>query len=174
MGSGRAAGRESDLAIRLLEKFLRAGVQPEAALRTLNSALLLRGEEQGGFTTVDLCRLDLFTGEGTVYKYGAAPTYLRKGGTVVKISGTSLPAGLAEGERVDADATPFHLEPGDWAMLVTDGVTDGEADGWIRELFSRQELGSPKDLARQVLEQSGIHAAVSDDRTVLVFRVERR
>jgi len=174
MGSGQAAGRESDLAIRLLEKFLRAGVPPEAALRTLNSALFLRGEAQGGFTTVDLCRLDLFTGEGTVYKYGAAPTYLRKSGTVVKISSTALPAGLAEGERVEADATPFHLEPGDWAMLVTDGVTDGEEDGWLRELFSREEPGSPKELARQVLEQSGAHAAVSDDRTVLVFRVERR
>ena len=76
MGSGVAASRESKLAIRLLERFLKAGVDPESALKTLNSALALRNEEEGGFTTVDLLRLDLFTGEGALYKFGAAPTYI--------------------------------------------------------------------------------------------------
>ena len=48
MGSGPEASRESGTAIRLLERFLKAGVDAEAALRTLNSALALRGEEEGG------------------------------------------------------------------------------------------------------------------------------
>ena len=34
----------------------------------LSSALALRGEETGGFTTVDLLQLDLFTGEGELFK----------------------------------------------------------------------------------------------------------
>ena len=75
MGSGSLAEQESALAVRLLEQFLRAGVRPENALRTLNSALALRNDEAaGGFTTIDLLRVDLFTGEAGVYKYGAAPT----------------------------------------------------------------------------------------------------
>ena len=174
MGSGPAAGRESDLAIRLLEKFLKAGVVPEAALKTLNSALALRGEVQGGFTTVDLCRLDLFTGEGTVYKFGAAPTYLRKRGTVVRITGTALPAGLTAGGQPDPDATPFRLEPGDCAVMLTDGVTDGEEDGWLRGMLEGFDGVSPKDLARRILEESAAHAASPDDRTVLVLQVGKR
>ena len=47
---------------KLLEQFLQAGVETEHALVTLNSALALRGEEAGGFTTVDLLQVDLFTG----------------------------------------------------------------------------------------------------------------
>ena len=65
--------------MRLLEQFLRAGVPPEEALRTLSGALALQGEETGGFTTIDLMRVDLFTGATAVYKYGAAPTYVKRG-----------------------------------------------------------------------------------------------
>lgn len=174
MGSGAEAGRESDLAIRLLEKFLKAGMVPEAALKTLNSALALRGEAEGGFTTVDLCRLDLFTGEGAVYKFGAAPTYLNKKGTVVRITGSALPAGLTAGGEPDPDVTPFHVEPGDCVLMVTDGVTDGEEDEWLRGMLTGFDGVSPKELARKVLEESAAHAASPDDRTVIVLQVCRR
>ena len=97
MGSGPAAHRESSEAARLLEQFLRAGVPPEEALRTLSGALALQGEETGGFTTIDLMRLDLFTGAGTIYKFGAAPTYVKKGNTVERLTGSTLPAGLSPG-----------------------------------------------------------------------------
>lgn len=174
MGSGPEASRESDLAIRLLEKFLKAGVVPESALKTLNSALALRGEAEGGFTTVDLCRLDLFTGEGTVYKFGAAPTYLNKKGTVVRITGAALPAGLTAGGQPDPDVTPFHVEPGDCVLMLTDGVTDGEEDEWLREMLTGFDGVSPKELARKILEESAAHAASPDDRTVIVLQVCRR
>ena len=74
------ANRESSLALRLLEQFLQAGVETEHALVTLNSALALRGEEAGGFTTVDLLQVDLFTGDGVVFKLGAAPTMCERAG----------------------------------------------------------------------------------------------
>lgn len=173
MGSGPRAGKESALAIRLLETFLRAGMPPEDALRTLNSALALRGEEEGGFTTVDLCRVDLFTGAGAVYKLGAAPTYLRKGDTVVRVTGTTMPAGLTAGERMEADVTPFRLEPGDCLVLLTDGVTDGEEDEWLRGALRDFDGASPKELARRLLEQ-GAQTAAPDDRTVLVVCIGRR
>lgn len=174
MGSGPAAGRESGLAVRLLERFLRAGVPPEEALRTLNSALALRSEAEGGFTTVDLCKIDLFTGEGSLYKFGAAPTYLKKGDVVVRITGTALPAGLAAGESVEPDATPFALEAGDCLVLLTDGVTDGEEDGWLRQRLRASPGQPPRELARGILEEGAARAASRDDRTVLVVQVEKR
>ena len=73
MGSGPAAREDSNCALGLLEKFLRAGLEVEAALATVGEALALRGEDQGGFTTVDLFQLDLFSGRSAVYKLGPPP-----------------------------------------------------------------------------------------------------
>ena len=173
MGSGPEASRESRLAVRLLERFLKAGVDPEWALKTLNSALALRNEEEGGFTTVDLLRVDLFTGEAALYKFGAAPTYLRRGSSVSRVTGSALPAGLAAGDRVVPDVSRLHLEPGDLVVLVSDGVADRRDDQWLRAALADFSGGSPKDLARELVSREGPSAG-GDDRTALVMRLDRR
>ena len=174
MGSGRLAQRESALAVRLLEQFLKAGVRPENALQTISAALALRGEEEIGFTTVDLLRVDLFTGEAAVYKYGAAPTYVRKGGGVSRLTGASLPAGLAGGEGGAPDVSQLRLEAGDWVLLVTDGVTGGGPDQWVRDQMTAFSGGSPRELAEALLEESQRQVGAADDRTALVIKLTRR
>ena len=172
MGSGAQANRESTLALRLLRQFLQAGVDTEQALVILSSALALRGEEAGGFTTIDLLQVDLFTGDGAVFKLGAAPTYLRKGETVRRISGASLPAGLPAGERSAPDRFPLHLSPGDCVLMVSDGVSGTGDDSWLRERLAKFSGDSPKELAAQLITHSPQGA--TDDRTALVVRIERR
>jgi stage II sporulation protein E len=174
MGSGPGAASESNLAVRLLERFLRAGVAPEPALKTLNSALALRWEEEGGFSTIDLIRIDLFTGESGVYKYGAAPTYIRKEQQVNRISGSSLPAGLTADESPAPDITQFRLEAGDLTVLISDGITGGGEDQWIQDLTRQWEGESPRELARKILEESQRIGAPKDDRTVLVLKLNKR
>ena len=174
MGSGKAAHGESGLAVRLLEDFLRAGMEAQAALRTVNSALALKNEENGAFTTVDLLRLDLFTGTGEVCKLGAAPTYIRKKGAVSRLTGSALPAGLADGEGVGPDVTALELEPGDWVVLLSDGVSDGTDDGWVRELLEQFDGESPKELAGRVMEESEKRVGAADDRTAVVIGLRCR
>ena len=172
MGSGPEANRESTLAVRLLEQLLQAGVDAPRALTTLSSALALRGEETGGFTTVDLLQLDLFTGEGELFKLGAAPTYIKKGGNVQRLSGKSLPAGLAEGEGTALDRFPLRLGAGDCVLMISDGVCPGPEDNWLRERLAGFDGESPKDLARELVTRDLQDA--TDDRTALVIRVDRR
>jgi stage II sporulation protein E len=173
MGSGPAARQESTLAVRLLEQFLQAGVAPEQALRTLNTALALREEAEYAFTTIDLLRLDLFTGAGAVYKLGAAPTYIKKGSVVSRITGSALPAGLADSDAAAPDITPLHLEVGDCVLLVSDGIAGGQSDQWIRDALADFDSGSPRELALQLL-RSVPEDAAPDDRTALVVRLARR
>ena len=149
----RKAG--GSLAVRLLEQLLQAGVSTRHALSTLSSALALRGEDTGGFTTVDLLQIDLFSGEGELFKLGAAPTYVKKGSSVQRLSGSSLPAGLAEGDPSSLDHFTLRLAPGDCVLMVSDGI-----------------CGSPKDLARELITHSPQEA--TDDRTALVVRIEKR
>lgn len=174
MGSGSAASRESKLAVRLLEQFLRAGVQAETALKTLNAALALRSEEEGGFTTVDLLELDLFTGAAALYKFGAAPTYLRRGPSVSRITGAALPAGLTDGERIAPDITRLQLESGDVVVMVSDGVADQREDQWLRDALAAFDGESPKDLARALVSANVDEHGPLDDRTALVVRLSAR
>lgn len=172
MGSGPAANRESSLAVRLLEQLLQAGVSTRHALSTLSSALALRGEDTGGFTTVDLLQIDLFSGEGELYKLGAAPTYVKKGSSVQSLTGTSLPAGLADGDASSLDHFTLRLAPGDCVLMVSDGICAAGDDGWLRERLKNFDGVSPKDLARDLITHSPQDA--TDDRTALVVRIDKR
>ncbi len=172
MGSGEAARRESALAVRLLEEFLRSGMDSAAALRTVNSALALRNEETGAFTTVDLLRLDLYTGEGEVCKLGAAPTYIKRKGTVSRLTGTALPAGLSG--SAGPDVTRLELREGDCVLLLSDGVADASDDGWVREKLSAFDGESPKELAREVMAESEGRVGAADDRTAVAVSLKKR
>ncbi len=173
MGSGPEAREDSNCALSLLEKFLRAGLTPEETLSTVGEALALRGEAQGGFTTVDLLQLDLYTGRGAVYKLGAAPTYLRKGNVVERLEGTALPAGVTM-ETGEPDRFVLKLEAGDCVVMVSDGVASGQDDEWLTELVSGFDGLSPRLLADCILQESGRREGRGDDRTVMVLKVEQR
>ena len=174
MGSGQQANRESSEAVRLLEQFLRAGMEPEEALRTLAGALALQGEETGSFTTIDLLRLDLFSGNAAVYKFGAAPTYVKKGNTVTRVTSATLPAGLAPGGGSVPDLSRFQLNPGDCVLMVTDGVAGTGGDVWLRERLRTFDGASPKDIARILIDESTRRGGGEDDRTAILLRMDKR
>lgn len=174
MGSGPEAHRESTAAIALLEKFLCAGMEPEEALNTLNSALALRCEEEGGFTTIDLFRLDLYTGEAGFYKLGAAPSYVRRKGAVTRVTGTALPAGLAVGDSTGADVSKLRLESGDSVVLISDGVASPEEDGWVKTALAEYDGTDPKALATALMDGSAQRQGATDDRTAVVLTVKER
>lgn len=172
MGSGAEAARESRLLLTLLKDFLHAGVEPLAALETLTGALSLRDELDGGFTTVDLLRLDLFSGATELYKLGGAPTYLRKGGQVSRLTGSALPAGLELDQPSVPDMTRFRLGAGDLVLLLTDGITDGQEDSWLKSMLAGYRGESPRELAQAVLASPAVGR--EDDRTVVAIRVSER
>lgn len=168
MGSGEAAHREAAMTVRLLKQFLQAGVEPLPALKTLNTAMLLRCREGAGFTTIDLLRLDRSTGEAALYKYGAAPSYLKKLGRVTRYGGAALPAGL-EGVDRQPDVIRFVLPPDGWLVMVSDGVVGGDGDEWLQDLLAGWGGSTPDALARRILTMSAEHGGRSDDCAVLVL-----
>lgn len=162
MGSGEAARKESALACRLMRQFLEAGIEPEAALKTLNSAMALRGADTGSFTTIDLLTCRPETGEAALYKYGAAPSYLKKGGIVRRITGGTLPAGL-RGTPAAPDVTHVTLEPGSFAVMISDGVADPARDEWLQNLLAGWEGEDPQVLAGLILSESIHREDLQDD-----------
>ena len=106
MGSGPEANRESTLAVRLLEQFLQAGVPARQALSTLSSALALRGEDAGGFTTVDLLQIDLFTGTGSSISWGPPPPMSNAAGRCSGCPAPPCPPGCPPGRTRSLTASP--------------------------------------------------------------------
>lgn len=170
MGCGRDAQAESSTAVRLLERFLRSDVPAEAALQTLNAAFSLRSEEGGGFTTIDLLAVDLYTAEAILYKYGAAPSFLRQDGQVRRISGASLPAGLEP--VVDSpDVTRLHLHGGATLVMTSDGISETENDRWMQKLLQQSGRQNPRALAALFMVDSLPHGGEQDDCTVMVLSI---
>ena len=170
MGCGEAAQRESAMAVRLLERFLRAGIDAPPALKTLNSALSLRAESTDSFTTIDLLTLSLRTLEGELYKYGAAPSYLKRGGSVRRVTCSCLPAGLQEGSP-PPEATHIRLSPGSFLVMLSDGVADSLDDEWLQDLLAGWEGREPRQLAAAILADSLERRGGTDDAGVLVLYI---
>lgn len=168
MGCGESAQRESAMAARLLERFLRAGIDASAALRTLNGAFALRAESTESFTTVDLLCLSLNTLEGELYKYGAAPSYIKRGGAVKRVTCSCLPAGLVEGAP-PPEATHLSLVPGSFLVMLSDGAADALDDEWLQDLLAGWEGEEPQQLAAAILAESIARRGESDDSSVLAL-----
>ena len=166
MGSGREAQRESALALRLTEQFLKAGIHPEPALKTLNAALNLRSDESGGFTTIDLLCADLAKRTARLYKYGAAPTYIKHHGTVRRLTGSALPAGLQDTSHVPP-ALEFPLEENSFVLMVSDGIADSGEDKWLQDLLAGWHGDNPHTLVSLVLSECRKRRGGDDDCSAL-------
>lgn len=174
MGSGEQAARESISVVRILERFLRAGVEPGTAMKILNSVMLLKNGESWGYATVDLMCIDLFTGQTGFYKYGAAPSYIRSGKTVRRVKGVSMAAGILSGEGEPPDVVRMRLKPGGVALIASDGVVTKQNDGWLRDMLAGFDGTDTREFARCVIREAGKQYGYTDDMTVLVVRVEER
>ena len=174
MGTGEAAAGESACAVAILERLLRAGTEPLTAMRLLNSAAMLRNAEDWGYATIDLCCVDLFSGETRFYKYGAAPSYVKTGRAIRRVKCSSLAAGMLAGDDGSPDTVRMKLRPGSVALIASDGVLAEKNDQWLRRLLAASEDMDPKDIARQTLRAAASRFGSADDMTALAIRVEVR
>ena len=177
MGSGMEACRESETVVELLEQFMESGFSQETAAKMVNSALVLKGEE-GMFSTVDICAVDLYTVICNFLKAGAASTFIKRDHWVESITSESLAAGLVQ--QIDFETATRKLYHGDYLIMMTDGVLDALPDQkeeeTMKEIIMDVHEESPKDFGRGILERvlgySDYHAR--DDMTVLVAGVWKK
>ena len=174
MGSGESSARESVAAIRILERFLRTGIDPLLAMKMLNSVMLLKNCDDWGFATIDLLCIDLFSGSASFYKYGAAPSYVKSARQIRRVRSESLAAGLSGGASAVPDVVKMRLQPGNIAVIASDGVLAETNDSWLRKLLAEAETDNMKHLARTTLQTALKQYGASDDMTVLAVRVEKR
>ena len=177
MGTGLNAYQESEKVVDLLEQFLEAGFSKEAAVKMINSALVLRSDGKT-FSTIDITSVDLYSGVCEFLKIGAAASFIKRGNWVECITSTSLPAGIFQ--QTDCEKTSRKLYDGDMIIMVTDGVLDvlpvEHQEKMMKDIILEHETNNPKELADYIVNRVRQYknGRFCDDMTVLTVGVWKR
>lgn len=169
MGSGEHAALDSMMTAGLVARMVRAGFRFGPAIKLVNSALLLKSEDES-LATVDAFSVNLYSGSANFFKAGAEASFVLKSGRASKVENISLPVGILGGAEYEQSS--IHLGEGDVVVLVTDGVTISGSDWVPSELRSLAEK-SAQEIAEGIAEtaQKRRTDGHSDDITVLVMKL---
>lgn len=175
MGIGKKAFKESNIAISLMEKFLEAKFDRELALKTINSILMLKSNDEV-FTTLDLALIDLYTGKLQLIKTGAPATFIKKKDRVEIINSQSLPVGILK--DVDFNIYEEYLEDGDIIIMMSDGVLESNhkvdnAERWMKDVIISIDSLNPKAIGEEIIRLAieANDGNALDDMTVLITKV---
>lgn len=176
MGRGRNAALASEMCNAFLRNMLGAGNRMEASIRMLNSVLCARSSQSENecSATVDLVQIDLYSGEMSLVKSGAAPTFLVRRGNVFKLASPSLPIGILH--ALDAKQIDISCEDGDLVVMTSDGVArEGEEWEYLSEMLRSPTLAdeSPQNIADRIIRRARAEMKNCDDTSAVVIRVKR-
>ena len=174
MGSGSRANQESEMVVELLQKFIEAGFRKEIAIKLMNSAMVLQGEENN-YSTLDYAMINLYTGQMEMIKIGGAVTFIKRGTEVECIEGGTLPGGADV--RMEIVSQKKQLQNGDFLVMLTDGVIEylhvRNPKETLMDIISSIETENAGVLAENILQQVLYRCGgrALDDMTVLVTSI---
>ncbi|WP_026883615.1 stage II sporulation protein E [Clostridium akagii] len=176
MGSGANAVHESKATVDLIEKFAVSGLSRATAINCVNSIMTLKFNEDEKFSTVDLCNVDLYSGEVAFTKVGGAASFIKRKDRVEVINSKTLPIGVLD--KVDIEIRNKKLKNGDIIVMISDGVTDFDNDNagktsWIEEYLKNCPSNNPKQLVEGLVKKSVQMGGgkAKDDITAVVSKI---
>lgn len=174
MGSGDKAMADSELVIELSERFLEAGYPLEKTMKLINSALV-SGVENKNMSTLDICDINLHTGDCAFAKVGAAVSFIKRDNFVDKIVAGNLPLGIFV--DMEPEIIKRSLAAEDYIIMLSDGVLEGLGqvigeDGLYDFLCAMDSLPA-KEMANHLLNYviRVCNGKIRDDMTILVAKV---
>ncbi|MFC4403589.1 stage II sporulation protein E [Gracilibacillus xinjiangensis] len=177
MGNGDRAHEESTETLRLLQQILESGLHEQVAIKSINSILSLRTNEEI-YATLDLAMVDLHHASVRFLKIGSAPSYVMSADSIESIESSNLPIGIIQ--EFDVEVVSTQLKPGDFIIMMSDGIFEGpkhieNVDIWIKRKLSELETKDPQIMADLILEEVIRTQAgeIEDDMTVLVAQIEK-
>lgn len=176
MGTGEKARNSSKKAISILENMLLSGFNKDESIELINSALTTNFEDEM-YATLDICILDLNTGNAEFVKTGACPTFIKSKGVVQVLKDFSAPAGMVS--EIDLVTYDRDLDDGDIIVMCTDGVIDsiGQSDeNWLKEMLEGLHTDNVQQIADLIIREAidnGLGIA-RDDMTIMVVQINKK
>ncbi len=174
MGSGDKAMADSELVISLAERFLEAGYPLKKTMQLINGTLV-SGVENKNMSTLDICNINLHTGEAAFAKIGGSVSFIKRGRQIEKIEGGNLPLGIF----IETEPEIIHrtLCENDFVILLSDGVLDGLGqvigEEGICSFLGSLDLHLAKDVANHLLNYviRVCNGKIKDDMTIIVAKL---
>jgi stage II sporulation protein E len=176
MGNGERAHIESTETLSLLQKILQSGIEEKVAIKSVNSVLSLRTNDEI-FSTLDLAMIDLQNASAKFLKIGSTPSFIKRGNKVIKIQASNLPMGMIQ--EFDVDVVGEQLKAGDLLIMMSDGVFEGPKhvenfDLWMKRKIQELETEDPQQISDLIMEEviRSRSGAIEDDMTVVVSKIK--
>ena len=173
MGSGRSARAVSEISVGFLGNMLSSGALCKELVEMLNGFLCSRLQKNTSecSATLDLFELDLMNGSASIYKCGAAPSYIYRRGRLFKLRSESMPIGILG--DVDLKKFELQLSRGDVVVMVSDGVTGESGESpWLFDLLVQNLPSRSLERTAELIIKYATAKGSGDDITVLLVRVE--
>lgn len=174
MGSGNKACEDSEKVLDLAEKYLEGNFTPDLTAKMINDVILAAGEGKN-MSTLDMCSVDLYTGEAEFLKVGATYGLLKRDGYVEKIPSISLPLGIFY--DLEMNRCKKQLLDGDYIFLFSDGILESFAgekgEAFLREIVAEIPCRRPSEMAGYLMKHAITisQGRIKDDMTVLVMGI---
>ncbi|MCZ0703581.1 stage II sporulation protein E [Natronobacillus azotifigens] len=177
MGNGKRAREESMETLRLLQQILQSGIAEQVAIKSINSILSLRTNDEI-FSTLDLAMVDLQTAHVQFLKIGSTPSFVKRFNQVHMIESSNLPIGIIK--DFDVDVVDEQLKDGDILIMTSDGIFEGpkhieNPDLWLKRQIKNFATDDPQEIADLLLEEvvRATAGKIEDDMTILVAKIDK-
>lgn len=174
MGSGDKAMADSELVIELTERFLEAGYPLEKTMKLING-VLASGVENKNMSTLDICDIDLYTGNCAFAKVGATVSFIKRDNMVDKMVAGNLPLGVFV--DMEPEIMKRKLQEEDYVIMLSDGVLEGLGqvigEEGLYDFLCAMDSLSAKEMANHLLNYviRVCNGKIRDDMTILVAKV---
>ncbi len=176
MGNGSRAHDESSATISLLKQILQSGIEEKVAVKSINSILSLRTNDEV-FSTLDLAIIDLQDARTVFLKVGSSPSFIKRGDQVMKVEAGNLPIGIFQ--QFEVETVQEQLKSGDLLITMSDGVFEGpdfieNAELWMKRKIKSIETNDPQAFADLLMDEviRTQSNEIKDDMTLCVARIE--
>ena len=147
MGQGKRAALDSALTLSFFKKLITGGFSPASAMQNTNALLLLKAEES--LSTLDVLKINLYTGNATFYKAGSTKSLLLRKGKLQSVAPASMPLGILE--VCHFASVKGKLSPDDLVLIASDGIFDS-ADQKVSAAFLQNGEKSMPQLSEKLLK----------------------
>ena len=173
MGTGKKAHTRSNMVMNLLECLYDDHPEHESVLQIINSFLAMKTEQES-FSTVDMCTMNLFSGETEFIKAGGCSTFIFDGQDVKLLGSNTAPMGILN--KPNTYSVKETVDNTLIIVLLTDGIIDLVGENDIRYIISACTVNTVQHLADVILNSAldKCNHQPHDDMLVLVNKMWKK
>ncbi|MBR5785770.1 MAG: SpoIIE family protein phosphatase [Clostridia bacterium] len=180
MGTGSTAATQSESVIKILELYIKSGIEISAAVSTVNMMLTTKNSEVLT-SSVDVCCINRHSKIAGFVKMGAVPSVIIGKDNVRAVEINRPPAGVsAELEEASCKITECDVSDDIAIVMFTDGVYDAFSNGGVNKRVFFEYIATivrrnSKDnngaelVAKEIINKTQSFSSNADDMSVIVL-----